>query len=53
MTTETISMTNKQIPKHIEYEAEKALSFYPELADVPIEFKLTSKKSASVMKGAT
>ncbi len=50
MTTETISMTNKQIPKHIEYEAEKALSFYPELADVPIEFKLTSKKSASVMK---
>lgn len=43
-------MNNKIIPEYIKHEATKALSFYPELKDVPIEFKLTKKMSASVMK---
>lgn len=43
-------MKNKIIPEYIKTEATKALSFYPELKDVPIEFKLTKKNSSSVMK---
>lgn len=43
-------MRNKIIPEYIKYEATQALSYYPELADVPIEFKLTKKMNSSVMK---
>ncbi|MDD7885427.1 hypothetical protein [Flavivirga sp. 57AJ16] len=43
-------MLNKSIPKYLKHEAEIALSFYPELKEVPIEFKLTRKMSSSVMK---
>lgn len=43
-------MINKIIPEYIKHETEEALSFYPELKEVPIEFKLTRKMSSSVMK---
>lgn len=44
------NMKNKIIPEYIKHEVREALSFYPELENVPIEFKLTKKMSASVMK---
>tara|TARA_R110002096_G_scaffold431563_1_gene647002 strand:+ start:35986 stop:36531 length:546 start_codon:yes stop_codon:yes gene_type:complete len=43
-------MINKSIPEYIKNEAQMALSFYPELENVPIEFKLTRNMSSSVMK---
>ncbi len=43
-------MKHKIIPEYIKYEAQTALSFYPELKEVPIEFRLTKKMNASVMK---
>lgn len=46
----TISFKNKVIPAHFHEEAKMALSFYPELKTVPIEFRLTRKMGTSVMK---
>lgn len=43
-------MKNKSIPEYIKHEAEMALSFYPELENTPIEFKLTTNSGSSVMK---
>ena len=55
MTTQTISkevisFENKSFPEYLKKEAKLALSFYPELVDTPIEFRLTKKMSTSVMK---
>lgn len=41
---------NKIIPKSIEKEALKALSFYPELKDTPIEFKFKKAIKKSTMQ---
>lgn len=43
-------MTNKTIPEVIRPQAEKALSFYPELKDVPIIFKFKKKIKKSTMQ---
>jgi hypothetical protein len=43
-------MLNKSIPEYIKKEAKIALSFYPELNEVSIEFKLTKNMNSSVMK---
>tara|TARA_R110001632_G_scaffold32297_2_gene83697 strand:+ start:1797 stop:2363 length:567 start_codon:yes stop_codon:yes gene_type:complete len=50
MIPETISFKNKIIPALFMEEAKMALSFYPELNTVPIEFRLTRKMGTSVMK---
>ncbi|PZD79532.1 hypothetical protein [Mesonia sp. K7] len=42
--------TNKVIPKIIAPEVEKALSFYPELKEVPITFKFKDKIKKSTMQ---
>ena len=42
--------THKVIPKIILPEVEKALSFYPELKDVPIEFKFKKSIKKSTMQ---
>lgn len=46
----TISFENKIIPDLFKVEAKIALSFYPELKKVPIEFRLTRQMGTSVMK---
>jgi hypothetical protein len=48
--TKTKSLKNKIIPALFTEEAKMALSFYPELKTVPIEFRLTRKMGSSVMK---
>ena len=45
-----ISTKNKTYPKIIEKEVLKALSFYPELENVPIEFKFKTKIKKSTMQ---
>lgn len=47
---ETILMTNKKIPEEIRKQAMKALSFYPELRDQPIEFKFKKNIKKSTMQ---
>lgn len=49
-TKKIISFTNKIIPLELTEEAKTALSFYPELISVPIEFRFTKKVSSSIMK---
>lgn len=46
----TLSFNNKSFPEYLKKEAKLALSFYPELNEVPIEFRLTKNMSSSVMK---
>lgn len=46
----TILFENKSFPEYLKKEAQLALSFYPELMTVPIEFRLTKKMNSSVMK---
>lgn len=43
-------MTHKIIPEEIRPQAEKALSFYPELKDVPITFKFKKNIKKSTMQ---
>lgn len=45
-----VPMLNKIIPEEIRPQAEKALSFYPELADIPIEFKFKRNIKKSTMQ---
>lgn len=45
-----MTYTNKIIPESIRPEAEKALSFYPDLKDVPIEFKFKKAIKKSTMQ---
>lgn len=44
------TMTNKVIPEVIRPQAEKALSFYPELKEVPITFKFKKNIKKSTMQ---
>lgn len=46
----TMKHTNKIIPNSIKKEAEIALSFYPDLKDVPIEFKFKKSIKKSTMQ---
>ncbi|WP_155837778.1 hypothetical protein ACSTS3_13955 [Aquimarina muelleri] len=48
--SDTISFKNKIIPEEILEEARTALSHYPELKEVSIEFKFKSSLSKSFMK---
>lgn len=50
ISTDTISFKNKIIPEEILEEARTALSYYPELKEVPIEFKFKSSLNKSFMK---
>lgn len=43
-------LTNKVIPEIIEKEALTALSYYPELADIPIEFRFKKNIKKSFMQ---
>lgn len=45
-----LETTNKVIPESIKKETLRALSFYPELKDVPIEFKFKEKLQKSFMQ---
>ncbi len=45
-----LSFENKSFPEYIKREAQTALSFYPELEEVPITFLLKDKATSSVMK---
>ncbi len=45
-----IAMTNKKIPNVIRSQVLKALSFYPELRDQPIEFKFKKNIKKSTMQ---
>lgn len=48
--SKSIDFTHKIIPKVIKPQVEKALSFYPELKDVPIEFKFKKSIKKSTMQ---
>lgn len=48
--TDSINTENKIIPDNIREEALQALSFYPDLYDVPIEFKFKEKIKKSTMQ---
>jgi hypothetical protein len=50
ISTHLMKNKNKVIPKSIEKEALKALSFYPELKDTPIEFKFKKVIKKSTMQ---
>ncbi|WP_417444592.1 hypothetical protein [Joostella sp.] len=45
-----LETTNKVIPESIKKETLRALNFYPELKDVPIEFKFKEKLQKSFMQ---
>lgn len=47
---ENDSMTRKTIPEAIRTQAEKALSYYPELKDTPITFKFKKRIKKSTMQ---
>lgn len=47
---EDVSLKNKSIPQEILKEAKVALSYYPELEDVEIEFKFKNKIKKSFMQ---
>ena len=47
---ENNSMTNKIIPEVIRFQAYQALSYFPELRDVPITFKFKKKIKKSTMQ---
>ena len=45
-----MTYSNKEIPKSIEKQVEKALSFYPELKETPISFKFKKSIKKSTMQ---
>lgn len=47
---EAINFTHKEIPKSIEAETQKALSYYPALKDTPISFKFKENIKKSTMQ---
>ncbi len=47
---EEIDFTHKKIPKSIEAETQKALSYYPALKDTPISFKFKKNIKKSTMQ---
>lgn len=49
-TQDSLTFTKKIIPKEIMEEAKIALSYYPELKDIPIEFKFKKKIKKSFMQ---
>lgn len=50
ITAQNINLDNKIIPESIEKEALKALSFYPDLWETPIEFKFKDNIKKSTMQ---
>lgn len=44
------SLSHKKIPETIRSQAQEALSFYPELKEVPIEFRFKKKIKKSTMQ---
>ncbi len=45
-----MTLTDKIIPESIQAEAEKALSYFPELANTPIQFRFKDRIKKSTMQ---